>query len=397
MSTRKKRTESSGNIKRISKNPLAVALGAVFKRKRNELGRSSEEIAEAFGIRSSFYRLVESGTNHVHISKVLNIVDAFDGELSFDGLVKVISCISIMEVHRDKKSEDIGGYTYAIAEAIEKFSAYDEKKLKLLFLDWDNNFFSDFRKSEAAFEIDEWLEKTRFVNKLEKFIADYDNFGQEGKQHTQEYIQNYFKRLPSIYLETLNDLRDSLLRLPVRVGFGTLSDWEGGNRHRFVRHRILVEDISLLLAEDNLKQYTYLHLWEKKLERIDIIYCGNKNIDEVQEKFTINLKSGLKAENQAAKVTSLNNKINRISFHQFKDKNIYYKLRNILSIQNTEINEEMNGIWSFVFDNNLTTGFIANISNKGRSVSLEKGICLSYPETARFNREFDKLIEKPQD
>ena len=102
MAKQTKRTRSSATFK----NPLAQAFGETLKRQRKNSGKTSEEIADTIGIGRSYYRLVESGTNHLHISKAVNLVTAFQEVIKLDAVVKIFMSISYMEVTANKFIHD---------------------------------------------------------------------------------------------------------------------------------------------------------------------------------------------------------------------------------------------------------------------------------------------------
>lgn len=361
------------------KNPLAVALGMVFRRTRDVMNRSSKEIAEEIGIKASFYRLIESGTNHLHISKTLSVVDAFEGRLSFDGIMKTLTCISVMEVYGKSAEKSGSNYLIGVREAIEKFKEYDSQRLRFLFQPLNEDFFdqwqTDTEKPIFQFEFD---------TLLQKFLEDYSSFGKSFGENNRRYISQFFDKLPSIYIESLERQKDSLLDLPVKVGFEVLSDWEEKNKAKLRSLKIIVSNIDLIFKEENLLRYHYNYLWEEKFENVNIIYFEGPGENQAKEVFLSNLSNGIKeADITNRKTEQIAQKVRFCQCIECPELKSY---KDFLS----QIRDgKYNSMWVFSLIGGKNVGFTAKI--KSADASLTTGKSMTYPRTIQFMEKFEEI------
>jgi len=365
------------------KNPLSVAFGQILRKNRDLLGLTSNDIAHDIGIQPSFYRIIESGHKSLHISKALNIVDAFHGKLDFDGVVKVLSTISVLETYGQLAEKTKRHYLDGIKDGIQKLVIYDEEKLGKLFVKWDDTFFDELKKEGINFS--DWLRNTDFLNDLNYLLCDHNNFGKFGKDKLEEYTLSFFSDLPSIYLESINDLKENLLELPVKIGFESLSSWEEKNRKKFVSQRVLIYNERLITRQKNLDMYLYLHFWEQKFKRLDLAYLNKTKPQLVGDKFFQNLKTSLLKKEMFDKSETTDEISKKVKFYNFQGKDIIDNLSSKL----TPNIKEVNAIWSFTFENNISIGFAAKLNESNSD--LVTGVSMSYLSTLLFNQEFDLL------
>ena len=368
------------------KNPLAVALGIVFKRARNITSRSSTEIANEIGIKPSFYRLIESGANHLHVSKALSVVDAFEGNLSFDGIIKILGCISIMEVY-GKNAEKAGvHYSDGLADAIEKFVEYDDQRLKLLFSKWDGKFFQNFKTSN--FDSKNWIKDTSLPETLESFLRNYETFGQDVESIQQDYLAHFFDDVPSLYVDYLTRMKEELLTLPVKLFFSDISKWEKKSMDDLIELHAVVKNPYGVIHFENLKNYQYKYLWGKKFRCAKFIFTHtDMTPKEIKKEFSKNLKKSYIKSNGEIPV-DFEEKLNKIDF-EVTD---YIQVEKVLGTHDAW--------WAFTISNNHSfnnIGYLANVkvhpSIKSYEI-FEDGFCQTHQDTFNNIKNFKKAWSK---
>lgn len=372
------------------KNPLAVAIGLVFKRTRNVLDRTASEIASKIGVRPSFYRLVESGTNHMHISKAINVVDAFDGELEFDAVSKLLSCVSIMEVYGRKYNDSGKHYLEGLAEAVKKLSEYDSQRLKSLFQEWDDDFFNEMKGEE--FNLEFWIKKERFDERVNDFLRFYKYFGLNSKETEKNYELSFLDNLPTIYFSALDNLKNNLLDLPVKIGFETLSTWEENNLKKFSTNKVIIQHHNLIVHEENLQSYRYEYLWEENFLDLQIIYLDEETPQNVKEKFTSILKNVLIKDNEEILLSQFEHAMQKVHFKKVSSNQITMEETPYLS---EYIGKESNSIWAFTVNSRkrkYNVGFRASLNSQ--NLKLSSGESTDYNVTANFITDFEKIWQR---
>lgn len=222
-----RKSEGVGTLK----NPLAQAFGMVLRIYRDRIGKSSDEIAENMGIGGSYYRLIESGANNLHISKVVALADAFEGKFDFDAVSKLLMALSIMEAIAKSNVEAGIRYSESLKLAAEKLSEYDRSKFGLLFNLFAKNRIFEIMDTKSSDTVSELIKSQSIDKCVEQFLVNYKDFGKTLDVVQNEYATNFLRDIPTFYSHFLTEIKEALLRMPVMLGFDALWQWEEKINH----------------------------------------------------------------------------------------------------------------------------------------------------------------------
>ncbi len=383
------------NGKAAYKNPLAQAFGMALRKQRDKMGKSSGEIAEILDIGSSFYRLVESGANNLHISKAVSLVDAFEGRFKFDGISKILMAISIMEVMANKARGDGMHHADGLTLAVEKLSAYDQRKLYPLFLPFIENEVFDMIKNTEGTVIAEEIGKRNIDQKVSEFLLDYESFGKPAEEIQTDYLLKFLNDVPTLYLDFLSDTKESLLKLPVKVGFETLWQWEDRNKSTFKSEIVIVKEHHYVTRQDNLDRYKYRHLWEKQFQQVRFLYMDDVDSKQVKQLFVTNLKNSLERSSEIKMLDALDEKMQKVHFKYCPSENFSFEDLLALELRNevSEANEfGTNSAWVLTLTNNNNIGFSAYIDSEDALLVI--GRSLKYAPTLKLLNRLNELWTK---
>jgi len=366
------------------KNPLLQALGMFLKSYRLSLNKTVNEIVSDVGVGAAFYRLLESGTNHIHINKSLNLVNAFEGNLSFEGMIKLLSSISIMQMEGMKSSgEDGGSYINGLQDATRKLMAYDEEKIKPLLFRFDEDLLPKMKKREV--KIKDWIIENSFQNTIGDFLLNYNDFGkkpEEVEERKHEELQKFMHKVPSIYLDIMLTLKEELINLPVRLSNEDTFKWENSNSEKFTSLYAIVEDSDIILESVSNEKFSYPYLFESTfIHGFNIIFLDDKKEEDVKNEFCHKLKTELKnySENE------LDSAIKKVNFRKCSKE----VAKNILLLKS--MNKSFNTIYLFTMVNRFTVGFAAAADAKSIENMQIDGISLSYKESKDKLTQLSKL------
>jgi len=390
------------NIKIIAsstcKNPLGQVFGMVLRKTRDILVKGSSEIAVSMGIGESYYRVVESGGNALHVNKSMALTDAFEGKFHFDAVVKIISAITICEASARKAIDDGGHYADGIIHASDKLAIYDEAKLAYILKTFDEHQIFKKIKTKDFNEIARLIRKHGIDELVFSFLTDYKNFGKYASDKQNDELIDFLKEVPTIYFEFLNDIKKSLLSLPIKIGFEALWEWEDRNMG-FESIIAVIQKHDLVTNQDNLNRYCYHYLNEGCLKKITFFYMdNNKDPYKVKEIFKRNLLISLqnktkKTDNRKGINDVLSNYescMEKIKFIQISSKDFSFEES---SSTDTEggAKEYYNAVWLYCFPDH-TVGFSAYINPENAKYST--GRSLKHKEASIYLKKMESLYQE---
>ena len=383
------------------KNPLGIAFGMILKRERAASGKSSDELAKAIGIGESYYRLVESGTNNLHVSKIIRVVNAFDGRLSFDGVSKVMLALSLMEVTankfvqdaQDQKKSILDAYILGLKHGVVELSAYDDK-LKFLFSKFtDTNLFVKMVgvNQEA---IEDEINNSDILRYLKEFLIRYEDFGKSVELIQSSYFDDFFDDLPTFYIDFLNNDKKRLLDLPIRIKFSDLWKWEDNCKDKFKSMICIFTDPNDVSSIDNLRRYKYRHLWGKEYNDARFVCTTQDSELKVKDDFKKNLKQSLKEANEVEMLKTFENKTNKLNFKTVNETSqLNTLIKEILTDKDLDSDMESSKIydafWVHTFYDGSCVGFVATINKD--NAKLVEGISLTFKNTMHKIQLFNQL------
>jgi hypothetical protein len=388
----------------LYKNPLAQAFGIVLRRQRDIMDKTSDEVADILGIGRSFYRLIESGTNNMHVSKTIALVDAFEERIKFDAVSKILMAISFMEVSAKRAVEDGMHYAEGLKLAVEKLAEYDQEKLHLLFKPFIDNKIFDQIKSASADNIAALIESHNLDKTLSDFLMNYEHFGQSSEHVQNEFLNTFFDNIPTYYVEFLTNMRENLLSLPVRIGFRELNNnWEVKHQDNFTHLYAVVRHPTQILHLENLKNYQFKYLWGENFKAAKFIFVENNlegkeiTTSVAKDLFTKNLKQSYDLTGGVP--DDFDDKLRKIEFKVAteNDRADYLELlRNVDEEDNLQI-DFYDATWAFTLLNSNSVGFQSKEElQKADFYRLKEGICLNYISTFSFIKNFKALWDKMQ-
>lgn len=390
------------------KNPLTIAFGEVLKRQRDISGRTSDEIAEAIGIGSSYYRLMESGTNNLHISKAIKLVTAFEETLTFDGVSKILMAISLMEVSANKLVQDAEVRKADIAaarsegyiQAKNELSNFDHR-LKLLFERFDeHNVFEKVATSQNDI-IESLAKNTDIKLRLQDFLANYEDFGKPQETLDSEFANEFLDDVPTFYIDYLNSDKNKYLRMLVRIHFRDLWQWENENQNNFTGMFCLFTNPDDVTSYQNLKRYKYKHLWGNQYNEALFICITDKSSNEVKSEFKRNLKTSLSETNEYDE-SNFDLKCDKLQFKTIS-KEVLLTNKEIAKfyidiLTGKDVNSEKKdattiyeALWIHTLSFGYSVGFLANVKNENE-IPVE-GISITVRESKIKIKKFNELWE----
>lgn len=372
----------------LCKNPLAQAFGMALRRQRDVMGKTSKDIAATLDIGPSFYRLVESGTNNLHVSKAIPLIDAFEGRLDFDGVSKILMTISYMEA-LGKRAIGDSHYAEGLKGAVEKLLSYDEDKLRpLLELFMEVNLF-DRIKQVSANEIGEEIASNGLDVIVNDFITKYDAFGKSDEQVQNEYLLRTLNEVPSIYFDFVTNTVQNLTRLPRYVYCEDYWEWERQNKETFKDMICLTNKSESVVSAENLERYKYEHLWESRFREEKCIVLAEMSSIQLKQDFDQLLKESLKKDNNIGKLKSFDTSVKKMKFKTLGNNTDAIKLAKSLlkgdHYAKPKEHENYDAIWVFTTEDNKNIGFMAKIDYKSvkHKNQLVHVVSLTYDEVMK--------------
>lgn len=367
------------------KNPLTIAFGNTLKEIRNEQHISIDDLVDKIGINVSYYRLIESGTNAIHISKVIDIVNAFNyfgARLDYEGVSKILMGIyftnPIIKLIEDEKKDAI---EISKNKLFENIKVYDPK-LDILVKAFDKlKLFSTLEEnSKVTLKI---LEDNKIKNLVTMFMCDYRDFGESYLSIQNEYLSAFFDKIPSLYIKLFYDLKQNIKSLPSNIGISNLWEWENYNKADFIELNAYTENPSHITSLQNLQRYTYSYLWNESFKKASIFYTDNLNAEELKDEFEENISKVIEG-----------NKILEDKFQEALSKITFYKINSFELpegnpfLKNSRAPYKPNTTWIFSMKNKINVAFLGQI---GTEDLLSTGETLNTVETINLYNKFEAI------
>jgi len=356
------------DLVKIEKNPLSQALGSYFRKERDLLRKTSNELAKDIDIGASFYRMIEAGSANLHPSRVLKVIYAFPNSgIELNALCKYLVAVQMVETNlsslRDLKNaiEDLSD---ADGEFEKLFRAFDS-----IFELMENN---QFEKISHAIESDQIIEEVR------EFLTNkYYDF--EPEMRFSQRLNKLIDETPSFYLDFALNTLQNLQELPTDIIPQELWNWERKNKNNLKSIFIVVNEYKSVTGEKNLQRYSYDYLWESTFKDLYILFV-NPGTDVWQkeiifEEFTQNLQAALLVKQKQNQLDNLENILNKVQFHVVEIQNeIVSKL-----LHSWDHKIQYDALWVYQMQSGINIGFATHIQVEEELIKPGKN--LSYQET----------------
>lgn len=273
----------------VARNLLAQALGFALRHERERQNKTVQEVVDQIpSISAPYYRLCESGTNHLHSNKALAVVNALDGTVSLDALIKLLTCISTTEVEI-KSSSTLQEYSQRFVAILEQFSVYETNQLgKLIELFLESSLVSDAIQQDPK-EADKLLRSSGLGMQVYEYLVHYPTYARHLDERIENALYNKAIKLPSIYAGLIHQLLDQLAQLAVPQQPNQLYRWEAKNQDFFRSLHVFTNSAVSVVGETNLANYTYPYLTNSDFKNVRILIIGDNTSDELKKEFSENL------------------------------------------------------------------------------------------------------------
>lgn len=298
------------------KNPIAVALGNALREIRNHNGIPVEELVDGIGINSSYYRLLESGTNTIHISKTIDVINSFNkygASLSYEGFYKLLMGVYFTQPLVKLSEDQDKTFEQEKNKLLIYLEDYD-KKLFVLIKEFDR--LSLFEKTEInSKDVVEILQNEKTTDLVLFFLNDYSDFGETNLNIQNSSIAHKLRKLPTFYFEFIQDTIDNLFYLPTIMGNLTLWEWEEKNKAYFTDMICLTNNAKSVVSQENLSRYKYSYLWQRDFKQVKmIIIDNNQKASALEQNFRSLLKESLSKDNSKEELKSFDDAVNKMTF-----------------------------------------------------------------------------------
>ncbi|KAB2916146.1 MAG: hypothetical protein F9K23_08530 [Bacteroidetes bacterium] len=369
------------------KNPMTVSFGLALKKTRDLLAISNaDEFARVLNLGTTYYRSVEAGINNLSPFHSLKIIEAFqrstsNRKISYEALSIFLTTLSYIEslVKADENNitteEKYIFYIKTIKEQADlKLSAL----LSLFQLIIEKSLQGDA-------EMDTLIHETKTEKQVWEYLTNYHSFNKSSSEIQSSISENFLSDVPTIYFDFLSDTKESLMRLPVRIGFKGLWQWEERNQDNFVEMICLIKNAENVVSWENLKRYKYKHLW-KDFEIAKFMCVTNLPKSKLYSDFKKNLHKSLNDSNEITLLKEFDDKVAKVKFETLPDpylKNNTEQINDVLTGNSYDPDEPgkktYDAIWIFTMKNKQSIGFLAVMDDKTKQ--LVEGISLTYNES----------------
>ncbi len=358
----------------MKRNPLSIAFGHAIKTIRQENSIPVAELSAAIGINDSYYRVLESGATTIHTSKAIEIyngLESFEVGVDYRGVRDILLGISYVNNFYVKTKT---GYIIdkAYKSTLLEHLMVHEYKLSVLLNDLDSTGVFENLDRPNSYLI-EMFEDSLFDHTMEKFILDYRNVGESIDVIEHNFINDFFREVPTYYFESLNVIKQQLLDMPVSINLKEMRKWELRNGEKFKDISIVVTDHNLITGFKNLKNYKYPYLKNKHFESATVIYLNDNQPKKPPfNEFHSNL---LKAHDFKSEedLTLFSKTVKKVRFIRPPD-DLRKKGLQILNHENVNYNVT----WFFTLASGIKVGFTATIIEKEDEMLYTEGLSLKY-------------------
>lgn len=364
---------------KIEKNPLSQALGAFFRKERDLLRKTSNEVAAEIEIGSSFYRMIEAGSANLHPSRLLKVINAFPNSgIEFDLLCKYVVGIQMVEANLNSAEE--------LRSAFEELAGADDEYEKLLGL--FQPIWAYYQSEQPAL-IKKFLDSDHIYIEVKGFLTN-KFYELEPEKRLDHELNELISQTPSFYLEfALNTLK-SLQALPVSIFFSELWRWEQQHINDFTALHGLVLQHEGVTDYQNLERYQYRYIWENQFQQVNLLFVeDNKSADEIATVFAGNLYKSLSAQPERNKhlLDNFDKTMRKVQIKAIRSDDSRYKK----FLEDSSSATRYNAMWVFSLLNNNNIGFLSYIHQENQQIV--QGTSLRYKDTVERLQEF-KLLWK---
>lgn len=387
-------------VKQKFRNPIGLAFGLVCRAERKALNMSVEAVSAALGIKPSFYKLVENGTNYLHVNKSPSVVQAFNGGMDLDGVTKVLMAISHSEsmtrgVIADEASSLRTLYHQAFSDSMRLLSEIDPKKLGSLLLPYRRQEIVDDLISLPAKAVKNVLKENELIEIMTKFLKHYVSFGQMEHAGIPDALMSKLESVPSMYLDFVSEFVGRLANLPAKLGFEEMWRWESENQHLFREWWCYMDYAENIVSEINLQRYHYNYLWEKDFNCVKILFDEGPSSEILKRDFSYILGNLLKrsARGEVRPEYRINDAKNRLkTFDRAMDKVALRSLsenkeskKELSALKKDLLPEGYSSFWVFRLKDNTLAGFYTKVTGKDHPVRtmLSEGVSLDQRQASR--------------
>lgn len=387
-------------VKQKFRNPIGLAFGLVCRAERKALNMSVEAVSAALGIKPSFYKLVENGTNYLHVNKSPSVVQAFNGGMDLDGVTKVLMAISHSEsmtrgVIADEASSLRTQYHQAFSDSMRLLSEIDPKKLGSLLLPYRRQEIVDDLISLPAKAVKNVLKENELIEIMTKFLKHYVSFGQMVHAGIPDALMSKLESVPSMYLDFVSEFVGRLANLPAKLGFEEMWRWERENQHLFRESWCIMNCAENIVSETNLKRYQHKYLWAKEFKTAKILFIDGPGSDVLKQDFEsilltiINRKASDDSETNTGRekskcrLNTFDEAMGKLSLRSLSEND--KGLETFHMVRSELLPEPYSAFWVFVHHDNTLSGFYAKVTGKDHPVRtmLSEGVSLDQRQASR--------------
>lgn len=353
-------------------NPLNVALGNTLKKLRSNFNIPIDTLVSSIGINESYYRLVESGGNAPHVSRVMDLISSFNhfgANLSFDGVLKVLMGIHFTQPLQKLLEENSKLFYSEKERTFEKVKVYDFK-LYLLLTKFDEEGLFDNREITGK-DIVRLLENTKLLEEFQRFLDSYENYGKTNLEIQLNQLNNMINELPTIYGRNTFYNFKSKINAPEIMDGKKYSLWELTNQKNFTELLVLTENPDAITSTYNFRDNRYDFLWSNdfKVAKMIVIEDNKKQgINYQIQEFEKNFRTVIK--NDKLRLATFENALEKVDYSVIRSDYKSELVTDILSgtpDKTKIINKEtstFNAFWVYTIkeDNYVfTVGFLGDL------------------------------------
>ena len=342
-------------------NPLAVALGVALRTARGR--RPTQDVAKEIGIADSFYRLIESGRNHLSISKAPAIWRAFGGTLHYEAISMFLASIAASEDRklvpgrRDGRGHCLHTNVSLICGALKDNHPF--KSFLRRFLSPPRNVPPGVIPDEAmersvlnlvdvpTVDIRQVVEMTGLAEDALDILCHFANYDPATSLAHNTYAQEFFGGVPSNYKPMFDGLRDSVRRLPRTFAPEESWEWEDLNQRGF-RELIAICYAEPLTSIENLQNYQFDYLWSSEFQTAVFHILGGGDAEMIKDTFWTNLRTALAAHDNTQLLLQQADVVSAKTVFKPCDEATRQSLLNLFDrIESRNTREPPNAVWFF--------------------------------------------------
>lgn len=347
----------------------------------------SDQISTDAGLGTSFYRLIESGRNHLSVSKAPSLYRAFKGKLNLEATVQYLAFLAASEE--------------GAAEAPRGAVLHDNVLALMMALKVDHPFRSFLRRfttplcevgiSEIRLSSEDrglslfqcmdhqpkmlrdLVSAANLDFEAHRLLSDYDSYDLAGQIQSESYEEKFFADIPTFYKWMFDHLKRGLDMLPTQYTPEMFWKWEEDKRSEFVKY-IAVGYRRHVINDKNLSRYTYPYLWQSSFHKANIIFlepsADFSSEVEAETDFWVRLEPSVRKLDKPRSVTrEVKDKIN---FHHCND-NLRAQLLELFPRLSEGSGYQFNAMWFFITKDKSVIGVgsqIDEVTAKAKTIDF---------------------------